>query len=181
MNLKETSRTGLQLFCRRKPAEFLPRPGGLRLGPPQCCSVFKDHFRPQLSSPAFPLRLSVFSRPLLRGGPAFYLVSFPPSRTFLFFLSGFFSLRRPRPSASAFRLQLRSSGDEARIYSIHPSQVNYFFLASDVFFLSIPQPACFRAVDCFRLPSRQLLAYNEQAENDLHPAFAAAVKRCGST
>jgi len=84
MNLKETSRTGLQLSppqaCGISPAPRRPR-----LGPPQCCSVFKDHFRPQLSSPASPLRLSGFSRPLLHCGPAFYLASLPPSRTFLFF------------------------------------------------------------------------------------------------
>jgi hypothetical protein len=90
MNLKETSRTGLQLFTAASLRNLFRAPAASSRPAPMLFS-----FQRSLPASASQFRVSAqpfcFSRPLLRGGPALYLVSIPPSRTFLFFLSGVFS------------------------------------------------------------------------------------------
>ena len=132
MNLKETSRTGLQLFAAASLRNLFRAPAASSRPASMLFS-----FQRSLPASAFQSRVSArpfrFSRPLLRGGPAFYLAFVSPSRTFLFFLFGVF-FRRLQTQPGFLSPRFRSSGDEGGIYSILPPAVKNFFPASGVFF-----------------------------------------------
>jgi hypothetical protein len=99
------------------------------------------------------------------------LLSFRRQELFYFFFPAFF-----HSIVTSLPLSLSASGDEERIYSILPPAVKNFFPALCFFFEGSLESVCFRAVDYFRLPSLQILAYNTQAENCLSPALSTVAE-----